>query len=209
MTSSGGTAYVRHGKRILDIVAALSGMVLLAPVLLMVAAFVRLRLGRPILFRQDRPGQDGLAFSIVKFRTMSDARDSSGRWLPNGERLSRPGAILRALSLDELPELFNVLKGDMSLVRPRPLFMQYVDRYSPEQARRHEVPGITGLAQVNGRNAISWERKFGLDVEYVDRCSLALDLKILALTAWRVVAREGISQPRHATAEEFMGTPGR
>jgi sugar transferase EpsL len=179
----------------------------LAPVLALVALLVRLKLGAPLLFRQQRPGLHGKPFTLYKFRTMTDARDAQGRRLPDAERLTPFGRFLRSTSLDELPELFNVLKGEMSLVGPRPLLMRYLDRYTPEQARRHAVkPGITGWAQVNGRNALTWEEKFALDVWYVDHQSLWLDVKILAMTVWQVLKREGISQPGHATMEEFRGT---
>ena len=198
--------YVRYGKRILDLALAVPLLVLLLPALALVALLVRIKLGSPVLFRQQRPGLHGKPFTLFKFRTMTDARDVQGRLLPDAERLTRLGRFLRGTSLDELPELFNVLKGDMSLVGPRPLLMQYLDRYTPEQMRRHEVkPGITGWAQVNGRNAITWEQKFALDVWYVDHSSLWLDLKIIVLTAWKILTREGVSQPGQATMEEFMG----
>jgi sugar transferase EpsL len=175
-------------------------------VMLVVAGLVRLLIGKPVLFRQIRPGLQGKSFTIYKFRTMIDARDIQGRLLPDAERLTSLGKFLRATSIDELPELFNVLKGDMSLVGPRPLLMQYLERYTPEQMRRHEVkPGITGWAQVNGRNAISWEDKFSLDVWYVDNWSLWLDCKILCLTLLKIIKREGINQPGQATIEEFRG----
>jgi sugar transferase EpsL len=158
------------------------------------------------LFRQRRPGLHGQIFTIIKFRTMTDVRDAQGNLLSDAERLTRFGRFLRSTSLDELPELWNVLRGDMSLVGPRPLLMQYLPRYTPEQARRHEVrPGVTGWAQVNGRNALSWEQKFALDVWYVDHVSLRLDAKIIALTVWKILQREGISQPGQATMEEFQG----
>jgi lipopolysaccharide/colanic/teichoic acid biosynthesis glycosyltransferase len=163
-------------------------------------------MGLPILFRQQRPGLHGKPFTLLKFRTMTDARDAQGNLLPDAERLTPFGSFLRRTSLDELPAFFNVLRGDMSLMGPRPLLMAYLDRYTPEQARRHEVrPGITGWAQVNGRNAITWEQKFVLDVWYVDNWSLWLDLKILFLTGWKVLRREGISQEGHATMPEFLG----
>jgi sugar transferase EpsL len=165
------------------------------------------KLGSPVLFRQQRPGQHGRPFTIYKFRTMSDVRDGQGNLLPDAGRLTPFGRFLRRTSLDELPELFNVLKGEMSLVGPRPLLTEYLDRYTLEQARRHEVrPGITGWAQVNGRNALTWEQKFALDVWYVDHLSFWLDLKILALTGWKVLRCEGISQTGHATMEEFFGS---
>jgi sugar transferase EpsL len=170
---------------------------------------VRRKHGAPVLFRQTRPGMGGKPFLMYKFRTMTDQRDTAGNLLPDEKRLTRFGKFLRSTSLDELPELINVLKGEMSLVGPRPLLMEYLGRYSPEQARRHEVrPGITGWAQVNGRNAISWEEKFKLDVWYVDNRSLWLDIKILWMTFVKVFKREGISQEGQATAEKFMGGKG-
>jgi len=198
--------YYRLGKRLLDLAITIPALIILLPVLALMALLVRIKLGSPVLFRQQRPGLYGKPFTIYKFRTMTDTRDAQGNLLPDGQRLTSLGRFLRGTSLDELPELVNVLKGDMSLVGPRPLLMQYLDRYTPQQMRRHEVkPGITGWAQVNGRNAITWEQKFALDVWYVDHCSLWLDLKIIALTVWKVLAREGISQPGQATMEEFMG----
>jgi sugar transferase EpsL len=194
-------------KRIFDLLAATLGLLIISPVLLIVALLVRIRHGSPVLFGQKRPGLRGGPFQIYKFRTMTNARAADGSLLPDEHRLTPLGRFLRASSLDELPELFNVLRGEMSLVGPRPLLMQYLDRYSPEQARRHEVlPGITGWAQVNGRNALTWEDKFKLDVWYVDHWSFWLDLKILFLTVWKVFKREGISQPGHATMEEFRGS---
>ena len=200
------TLYRHGGKRFLDAVLAAAALILLSPVLLLIAGLARWKLGSPVLFRQQRPGLHGSPFSLLKFRTMTNARDSGGHLLPDEDRLTPFGQFLRRTSLDELPEFFSVLRGDMSLVGPRPLLMQYLDRYTPEQARRHEVrPGITGWAQINGRNALSWEEKFELDVWYVDHVSLWLDLKILILTAWKVLHREGISQEGHATMPEFMG----
>jgi lipopolysaccharide/colanic/teichoic acid biosynthesis glycosyltransferase len=200
----GGTA-----KRLLDLAVAVPGLLLLSPVLAVTALLVRLRLGTPVLFRQPRPGLHGRPFQLLKFRTMRDAVDASGEPLPDDQRLTAFGRRLRATSLDELPTLWNVARGDMSLVGPRPLLMEYLPRYTPEQARRHAVrPGITGWAQVNGRNAISWDEKFRLDVWYVDHRSLALDLRILWMTLRKVFVREGISQPGHATMEKFRG-PGR
>ncbi len=194
-------------KRGLDLALASTGLVAAAPVLASVAAAVRLGIGRPVLFRQRRPGLRGRPFELVKFRTMTDARDAEGRPLPDDQRLTGLGRLLRATSLDELPELWNVLRGDMSLVGPRPLLMEYLERYTPEQARRHEVrPGLTGWAAVNGRNALSWEEKFALDVWYVDHRSLTLDLQILARTVLAVVRREGISAEGSATMPAFMGT---
>lgn len=193
-------------KRIFDCAVSACGLMILGLVLLLLGLLVRMKIGSPVLFRQQRPGLHGKAFELLKFRTMNDARDSNGNLLPDSERLTRFGRFLRKTSLDELPGLWNVLKGDMSLVGPRPLLMQYLDRYTPEQARRHEVkPGITGWAQVNGRNAISWEEKFNLDVWYVDHQNFWLDMKIIGMTVWKVLRREGISQTGQATAEEFMG----
>lgn len=198
--------YRRHGKRLLDLTLTLAALLLLSPLLVLLALLVRLRLGSPVLFRQRRPGLRGKPFTLYKFRTMKDLHDAGGNLLPDAERLMPLGRFLRGTSLDELPELFNVLKGEMSLVGPRPLLMEYLARYTPEQARRHAVkPGITGWAQVNGRNALTWEQKFALDVWYVDHLSLWLDLKIVVLTAWKVLRREGISQPGQATMEEFRG----
>jgi sugar transferase EpsL len=188
---------VPASKRLLD---------LLSPALALIAVLVRIYHGSPVFFHQLRPGYRGKPFELTKFRTMSEARDAQGRLLPDAQRMTGLGRFLRSTSLDELPELFHVLSGQMSLVGPRPLLMQYLERYSPEQKRRHNVlPGITGWAQINGRNALTWEDKFDLDVWYVDHWSLGLDVKILLLTLWKVVRREGISQPGHATAEEFMG----
>jgi len=199
--------YNRYGKRVIDLSLTTLALIILFPVLLLLSALVRLKLGSPVLFRQKRPGLQGRPFVIFKFRTMTDRRDQDGNLLPDGERLPFFGRLLRSTSLDELPELFNVIKGDMSLVGPRPLLMQYLDRYSSEQARRHEArPGITGWAQVNGRNVITWEDKFKLDVWYVDNQSFWLDLRIIALTVWKILKREGISQPGQATAEEFKGS---
>jgi lipopolysaccharide/colanic/teichoic acid biosynthesis glycosyltransferase len=194
-------------KRALDVTVATAGLVIAAPVLGAVALAVRARLGSPVLFRQRRPGLGCAPFEVLKFRTMSEAVNVHGRPLPDEERLDRFGRWLRSTSLDELPQLWNVLRGDLSLVGPRPLLVQYLPRYSAEQARRHEVlPGITGWSQVNGRNAISWEEKLALDVWYVDHWSLGLDLRILAMTAGRVIRRSGISRAGSATMPEFMGT---
>jgi len=194
-------------KRAFDFTLSLIALAALAPVLLALAVLVRLKLGSPVLFRQPRPGFKGRPFALMKFRTMTDARDANGDLLPDAARLTRFGRLLRRASLDELPELVNVLKGEMSLVGPRPLLMRYLDRYTPEQMRRHDArPGITGWAQVNGRNAIDWDRKFALDVWYVDNQSLALDVKIIALTVMKIVRQDGISHPGHATMEEFAGS---
>jgi lipopolysaccharide/colanic/teichoic acid biosynthesis glycosyltransferase len=193
-------------KRFLDLALTVPALLLLWPVLLLLALAVRLRLGSPVFFRQTRPGLHGRPFEIIKFRTMRDAAGPDGAPLPDCDRLTPFGRFLRATSLDELPELLNVLKGDMSLVGPRPLLMQYLGRYTPRQARRHEVrPGITGWAQVNGRNALSWDDKFEYDVWYVENRSIFLDLKILWLTVGSVFRAEDICQPGHATMEEFMG----
>ncbi len=193
-------------KRPFDIVVSASALLLAAPLMLIIAACVRALMGTPVLFRQTRPGLHGKPFEMVKFRTMRDAVDTAGNALPDGERLTWLGRWLRATSLDELPELWNVLKGDMSLVGPRPLLMEYLPRYSDDQARRHEVrPGITGWAQVNGRNAISWEDRFALDVWYVDNRGFWLDMKILAMTARSVFRREGISADGEATMSKFEG----
>lgn len=191
----------------MDLAIVALALPVLAPIMALVALLVYLKLGRPMLYRQPRPGFQESPFFIYKFRTMIDLRDANGNLLPDAQRLTSFGRLLRSSSLDELPELFNVLKGEMSLVGPRPLLMQYLERYTPEQARRHEVrPGITGWAQAHGRNAISWEDKFALDVWYVDHLSLWLDLRILALTAWKILKREGINQPGYATVEYFQGT---
>ncbi len=194
-------------KRLLDLAVTIPGLVLISPLLAIVAFLVWIVHGRPILYRQLRPGYRSQPFYVIKFRTMTNARDTQGILLSDEERLTKLGVFLRATSLDELTEFFLVIAGKMSLVGPRPLLMQYLERYTPEQARRHEVlPGITGWAQINGRNALTWEDKFRLDIWYVDNWSLSLDIKILLLTIWKVLTREGISQPGHATSEEFMGT---
>ena len=198
--------YFSCGKRILDLALAIPALVVLSPVLVVTAMLVRIKLGSPVLFKQIRPGLHEKLFAILKFRTMIDVREKDGKLLSDAKRLTRFGRFLRTTSLDELPELFNVLKGDMSFVGPRPLLMQYLVRYSPEQARRHEVkPGISGWAQVNGRNAITWEEKFKLDVWYVDNRSLWLDVEIIFMTILKIIKREGISQPGQATMEEFKG----
>ncbi|HGF5189208.1 TPA: sugar transferase [Vibrio parahaemolyticus] len=193
-------------KRLFDFCASLFGLVLLSPIIVLVAWKIRKNLGSPVLFRQTRPGLHGKPFEMVKFRTMKDAVDAQGNPLPDSERMTPFGDKLRNSSLDELPELWNVLKGEMSLVGPRPLLMQYLPLYSQEQARRHEVrPGVTGWAQINGRNAISWEDKFKLDVWYVDNRNLWLDIKILFLTVKKVFVKEGISADGHVTIEPFTG----
>lgn len=193
-------------KRAFDIAASLILLVLLGPVMLITAIIVAFAIGRPVLFRQLRPGMNSRLFTLYKFVTMTNARDAHGNLLPDSERLTGAGKLLRATSLDELPELFNVLKGDMSLVGPRPLLAEYVDRYSPTQARRHEVrPGITGWAQVNGRNSLSWEEKFDRDVWYVDNRTFWLDIRILFMTVEKVVRRDGISHEGEATMTPFVG----
>jgi lipopolysaccharide/colanic/teichoic acid biosynthesis glycosyltransferase len=194
-------------KRIVDIGGAGLGLLISSPLSAVAAVAVRATMGSPIFFRQVRPGQNGRPFTMVKFRTMRNACGQNGVPLSDAERLTRTGAFLRKTSIDELPELWNVLKGDMSLVGPRPLLMSYLGRYTSRQARRHEMkPGVTGWAQINGRNAVNWERKFELDIWYIDNWSLKLDFKILALTLWRVVKRSGISEQGHATMREFVGT---
>jgi len=194
-------------KRVFDFLASLLALVILSPILFLLFLLVWLFLGWPIFFSQARPGLQGSIFKLYKFRTMRDLRDASGNLLPDEQRLTRFGRFLRSSSLDELPELFNVLKGEMSLVGPRPLLIQYLDRYTPEQARRHQVfPGITGWAQVNGRNALTWEEKFALDVWYVDHRTFWLDVRIIFMTIGKIFKREGISAPGSATAPEFMGS---
>lgn len=195
-------------KRILDIVIASLAVALLSPVLAGIGVAILLKMGRPASFRQRRPGIHGKPFNMLKFRTMTNKTDEQGRPLPDADRLTRLGQFLRSTSLDELPELFNVLRGEMSLVGPRPLLMEYLDRYTPEQARRHEVkPGISGWAQINGRNTISWEEKFRLDVWYVDNWSIWLDIRILVVTVWKVIRRDEISAASHATMPKFEGSP--
>ena len=192
----------------MDLLIVIPGLAIISPLMGVIALLVCWFIGRPILFKQSRPGFQGKLFSIYKFRTMRDLFDPAGRPLPDEQRLTRFGRFLRASSLDELPELFMIISGKMSLVGPRPLLVQYLGRYSPEQARRHDVlPGLTGWAQINGRNALTWQEKFRLDVWYVDHWTLGLDLKILWLTLWKVIRHEGITQPGQATAEEFMGNP--
>lgn len=193
-------------KRLVDIIGALIGLVLFSGVMVAIAIAIALTMGRPVLFRQIRPGKDGAPFRMIKFRTMKNALDDDGNPLPDAARLTRLGQCLRVTSLDELPEFWNVLRGEMSLVGPRPLLMDYLPLYSPTQARRNEVrPGITGWAQVNGRNSLSWQKKFEMDVWYVDNRSLWLDLRILALTLRKVAMRDGIAAEGQATAEKFTG----
>jgi sugar transferase EpsL len=193
-------------KRAIDLSLTIPGFIVLTPLMLVIGLFICATMGRPLFFRHPRPGINGQPFMLYKFRTMTNERDESGKLLPDKKRLTRLGKLLRATSLDELPELFNVMVGDMSLVGPRPLLMSYLGRYTDEQAKRHAVkPGLTGWAQVNGRNAITWDEKFRLDVWYVNHHSIRLDLKILGLTIKKVLKREGIRQPGHATAAEFRG----
>lgn len=194
-------------KRIIDIIGSLAGLIILSPVFLIVSVLVYSKLGSPIFFTQERVGKDGKIFKMIKFRTMLDSTNKFGELLDDEERLTPFGKKLRSTSLDELPELINVLKGDMSLVGPRPLLVEYIPLYSKHQFRRHEVnPGITGWAQVNGRNSIDWETKFDLDVEYVDKFNLIMDIKILFLTVLKVIKRDGINQDGNATMEKFTGT---
>ena len=196
-------------KRIIDIAVAASAQLVFSPLMAVTALLIRITMGPPVFFRQVRPGWNERPFSLLKFRTMRTEYDDKGFLLADARRLTALGRALRKSSLDEFPQLWNVVKGDMSLVGPRPLLPQYLPRYTPTQRRRHEVkPGITGWAQVNGRNTLSWEQKFDLDVWYVDHCSLRLDLRILWLTLLKVIRREGISQQEHATMPEFMGTTG-
>ncbi len=200
-------ARLRRRKRLFDLAFAFPALIVLGPVMALVALLVRLELGSPVLFRPQRPGLGGAPFTLYKFRTMTDARDANGELLPSAQRMTRLGRLLRRTSLDELPELINVLKGQMSLVGPRPLAIEYLDRYTPEQMRRHEVlPGVTGLAQVSGRNNLSWEEKFERDVWYVDHHSALLDIKILGMTVAAVLGGKGASAPPHVGSLDFMGT---
>lgn len=206
VTSRQGLIVEYRTKRTLDLLVAVPAVVVLSPVMLVIALLIAWRIGRPVLFRQIRPGLYGHPFTMYKFRTMLDAYDDAGVLLSDEVRLTRFGRWLRSSSLDELPELFNVLRGDMSIVGPRPLLMRYLERYTPEQKRRHEVnPGITGCAQVHGRNALSWDAKFEHDLWYVEHCSLAVDIRIILLTIWKVVRREGINSEGWATMPEFSG----
>lgn len=200
----------KYIKRILDIISSLLAIIILSPLLAVTAVLVKTKLGSPVLFKQERPGKDEKIFTLMKFRTMTDERDENGELLPDEVRLTKFGKFLRSTSIDELPELFNILKGDMSVIGPRPLLVEYIPRYNEHQHRRHKVrPGLSGWAQVNGRNSISWEEKFDLDVEYVDNYSFAMDVKILFMTVLNVLKKEGISSETSATMEVFMGTPGR
>lgn len=194
-------------KRLLDVLVASLGLIVLSPVMLLLALLVRLLIGPPILFWQQRPGYRGRPFRIVKFRTMAATRDAAGQLLPDSLRLTSLGRWMRLLSLDELPELYNILRGEMSIVGPRPLLMEYLPLYSPEQMRRHEMhPGLTGWAQINGRNAIDWPERFKLDVWYVDHWSFCLDIKIVLITLWKVITREGVNQPGRAGTDFFRDT---
>lgn len=204
---SSSQIYRRIGKRAFDLTMVIASLPIVLPLVVILALLTRFRFGLPVLFRQERLGLAGQPFIIRKFTTMTDSRDSAGNLLPDAQRLTSTGRFMRATSLDELPELLNILRGEMSFVGPRPLHSRYGDRYTPHQFRRHEVlPGITGWAQVNGRNALSWEAKFDLDVWYVDHQSFWVDLKIIGRTILKLVSREGISQPGQATAEEFKGS---
>lgn len=199
--------YEKYVKRPQDLLCALLALIVLSPVLLITAFLVRVKLGSPVLFKQKRPGLNGKIFTLYKFRTMIDARDKDGNLLPDEVRLTKFGKLLRSTSLDELPELLNILFGDIAVIGPRPLLVEYLPRYNEEQRRRHEVrPGLSGLAQVNGRNAISWEDKFRYDVEYVDHVTFLGDWKIISQTIWNVLKRDGISSETSATMEVFMGT---
>lgn len=199
--------YEGYFKRLLDITCSLGFILCFWWLYIVVAIFVKRKLGSPVIFKQQRPGLNGKIFTMYKFRSMTDAKDKDGKLLSDAERLPKFGKILRATSLDEIPEFINVLKGDMSLIGPRPLLVEYLERYNDEQKRRHEVrPGITGWAQVNGRNAISWEEKFKYDVEYVDKLNFFLDMKIVFLTIKKIVVKEGISQEGNATMEDFKGS---
>lgn len=198
----------KYIKRILDIISSLLAIIILSPLLAVTAVLVKTKLGSPVLFKQERPGKDEKIFTLMKFRTMTDERDENGELLPDEVRLTKFGKSLRSTSIDELPELFNILKGDMSVIGPRPLLVEYIPKYNEHQHRRHEVrPGLSGWAQVNGRNTVSWEDKFDMDVHYVDNYSFAMDVKILFMTVLNVLKKEGISSETSATMEVFMGTP--
>ena len=198
--------YVTYVKRFFDIILSLLLIVCLSPLLLVLSVLIRFKLGSPVIFRQERPGKNGQVFGLMKFRSMTEERDENGELKPDADRLTPFGKKLRATSLDELPEFFNILKGDMSFVGPRPLLVRYLDRYSEVEMHRHDVlPGLTGLAQVNGRNAITWEKKFEYDLDYVRKVSFLLDVKIVLMTVLKVVKKEGISSETNATMEEFFG----
>lgn len=199
--------YRKYIKRLLDFIVSLLALIILSPVLLITALLVRIKLGSPVIFKQKRPGLNEKIFTLYKFRTMTDKKDDDGNLLPDSERLTKFGKILRSTSLDELPELINILKGDMSIVGPRPLLVEYLELYNEEQKHRHDVrPGLTGLAQVNGRNAISWEDKFKEDIKYIEKISLIEDIKIILKTVVKVFKREGISQQENDTMEKFKGS---
>lgn len=198
--------YAKYIKRILDFILSLIALIVLSPVLLVVAILVRIKLGSPIIFKQQRPGKDEKIFTLYKFRTMTDKKDENGNLLPDSERLTKFGKVLRSTSLDELPELVNILKGDMSIVGPRPLLVEYLPLYSEEQKHRHDVrPGLTGLAQVSGRNSLSWEEKFNDDLQYIKHITFFEDMKIIFMTVTKVFKREGIAQEGNATMEKFTG----
>ena len=197
----------KYIKRFFDIFSSLIAIVVLSPLMIVTSILVRIKLGSPVLFKQERPGKDEKTFTLYKFRTMTDERDENGELLPDDVRLTKFGQFLRSTSIDELPELFNILKGDMSVIGPRPLLVEYLPRYNAHQKRRHEVrPGLSGWAQVNGRNTVSWEDKFNMDVEYVDNYSLKMDIKILFMTVVNVLKHDGISSETSATMEVFMGS---
>lgn len=199
--------YMRYTKRLLDIILSLIALIVLSPIFLTVAILVKFKLGSPVIFKQERPGLNEKIFTMYKFRTMTDKRDENGELLPNNIRLTKFGRILRSTSLDELPELFNILKGDMSIVGPRPLLIEYLSLYNEKQRQRHDVrPGLTGLAQINGRNAISWEEKFDYDIEYIEEASFILDIKIIIQTFFKVFKREDINKNKTITMEKFKGT---
>ena len=199
--------YAKYFKRVLDFLLSLIAIIILSPVLLIIAILVRIKLGSPVLFKQERPGKNEKIFTLYKFRTMTDKKDEKGNLLPDEDRLTKFGKILRSTSLDELPELFNILKGDMSIVGPRPLLVEYLELYNEEQKHRHDVrPGLTGLAQISGRNSISWEEKFKDDIKYVNKVTFINDVKIILKTIVKVFKREGISQEGNATIEKFTGT---
>lgn len=199
--------YRKYIKRLLDFILSLLALIILSPVLLITALLVRIKLGSPVIFKQKRPGLNEKIFTLYKFRTMTDKKDDKGNLLPDSERLTKFGKILRSTSIDELPELINILKGDMSIVGPRPLLVEYLDLYNEEQKHRHDVrPGLTGLAQVNGRNSISWEDKFKEDIRYIEKISLIEDIKIILKTVIKVLKREGISQQENDTMEKFKGS---
>lgn len=201
--------YGRYGKRLFDLAIAIPALVVALPVIAVVGVAVLLRIGAPALFKQERPGLNAKPFMLYKFRTMTNAVGQDGQMLPDAERLTRFGTFLRVSSLDELPEIWNIIRGDMSFIGPRPLLMQYLPLYSPEQFRRHEVkPGLTGLAQISGRNLLTWDQKFAADVKYVDACSLSLDLSILVRTVQKIITRDGISAPGEATMPYFKGNGG-